>query len=233
MTPTRGPIAWLGGTLIAIGAVILALAANAAIGVTHPFLVCYPTVLLSVWVGGPIASLVTTFLLASAATYFWLPPYGFAVSGESDAIALFVFIGVGIVISGLAVAGQGAPTPLAGLRRETDHSQKASDTGSDRLHAVADALRTSEVLIRVRKRADRCEHPDKERTISRRADKMRAQSSIWIPPSQRAACDTCGHPITPRDIAYEIAAAGYDICIDRACYQRLIAAVESGGLRLS
>jgi len=202
----------------------------------RPFFVCYPAVLLSVWLGGPIASLVTTFLLAAAATYFWLPPHGFAVSEESDAIALFAFIGVGITISGFAVSIQ--RTPLTALDRDAaDDASKTQGTatGDNRLHAVADALRTCEVLIFVRKRAEKPEQAAAERqTISRPvALNVRARSSIWIAPSNGTACDTCGHPIKARDIAYEIVAADHDICIDRACYQRLIAAVESGALRLN
>jgi len=50
--------------------------------------------------------------------------------------------------------------------------------------------------------------------------------SIWTAPSDGTACDTCGQAIKTRDTAYEIVAAGHDMCLDRACYQRLIAAVE-------
>src|SRR5215472_7868578 len=149
-----GPVAWLCGTGIAIGAVMLSLAVNPTLGLKHPFLVSYPAVLVSAWVGGPIASLLTTFLLAAAATYFWLPPvYALAVSDEGDAIALFVFMGVGAVISGLAVAAQRGPTHLAARHRQADSGPNAPRTDDQRLHAIADALRTSEVLIFVRKRA--------------------------------------------------------------------------------
>jgi len=228
-----GPVAWLRGTGIAIGAVLLSLAINPTLGLKHPFLLCYPAVLLSVWVGGPIASLVTTFLLAVGATYFWLPPiYGLAVSDEGDAIALFIFLGVGAVISGLAVALQRTPTHWTALHREADEGPKARDTSGDHFHAVAEALRTSEVLIFVRKRAERPEKSVERQPITRLAAvDVPVRSSIWIAPSDGTACDTCGQSIKAREIAYEIVAAGHDICIDRACYQRLIAAVENG-LRL-
>jgi len=227
------PVAWLRGIGIAIGAVMLSIAINPTLGLKHPFLVSYPAVLLSAWVGGPIASLVTTFLLAVAATYFWLPPiYGLAVSDEGDAIALFVFMGVGAVITGLAVAVQRIPTRLTALHRGADEGPKARDASSDHLHAVAEALRTSEVLIFVRKRAARPEQSVEREPITRMAAvDVPIRSSIWIAPSDGTVCHTCGQSIKARDIAYEIVAAGHDICIDRACYERLIAAVEHG-LRL-
>jgi len=226
-----GAVAWLGGIGIAAVAVLLSLAVNPTFGLQHPFLISYPAVLLSAWVGGPIASLVTTFLLAVAATYFWLPPvYALAVSDEGDAIALFVFMGVGAVISGLAVAVQRRPTHFAALHRHADGGPNARTTDDERFNAVADALRTSEVLIFVRKRAEK---PEPQATRPRAPVDVRAQSSIWIAPTEGTACDTCGEPIKPRDVAYEIVAAGYDMRLDRACYQRLIAAVEHGSLRLS
>ena len=226
---------WLYGTAIAIVAILWILAANARFGLKHPFLICYPAAILSAWIGGPIASLVTTFLLAVAAAYFWLPPdYAFAVSDEGDAIALFVFMGVGAVISGVAVALQRSrdrTNYLGTLDRDAHHSpSRAQDTVADaRLRGVAEALRTAEVLIHVRKRT---QQPEQGAGNRRARFNVRARSSIWIAPSERTACDTCGHPIKARDIAYEIVAAGYDLCIDRACYQRLITAVEHGNLRL-
>jgi len=230
-----GPVAWLRGIGIAIGAVLLSLAINPTLGLKHPFLVSYPAVLVSAWVGGPIASLLTTFLLAAAATYFWLPPlYGLAVSDEGDAIALFVFLGAGAVITGLAIAFQRTATRLTAFHREADEGPNARDTSSDHLQAVAEALRTSEVLIFVRKRAERPEQSAERKPITRLAAvDVPVRSSIWIAPTDRTMCDTCGQSIPARDIAYEIVAAGHDICIDRACYQRLIAAVESGALRLN
>lgn len=228
-----GSVAWLRGTGIAIGAVMLSLAVNPTLGLKHPFLVAYPAVLLSAWVGGPIASLFATFLLSAAAAYFWLPPiHELAVSDEGDAIALFVFMGVGSIITGVAVALQRTPTHLTALHREADEGPKARDTSSDHVQAVAEALRTSEVLIFVRKRAERPEQSVEREPITRLAAvDVPVRSSIWIAPSDGTACDTCGQSIEARDIAYEIVAAGHDICIDRACYQRLIAAVEHG-LRL-
>jgi hypothetical protein len=47
---------------------------------------------------------------------------------EGDAIALFVFMGAGAVISGLAVAVQRAPKRLTALNREADDRPKTPDT---------------------------------------------------------------------------------------------------------
>jgi hypothetical protein len=224
-----GPFPYLRGAGIAVFALILRLALNPILGMKFPFLVSYPAVLLSAWLGGPISAAVTTFLLTVATAYLWLAPlYSFAIDDQADAVALFVFLGVGALVSGAAVAARRAPEHAATQPSgEAENGLKARDT--DRLHAVADALRTSEVLISVHKRPATPEHD----TIGPRAPAdVRAQSSIWIAPSEGTACDTCGQRIEARDIAYEIVAGGQDLCVDRTCYQRLIAAVEHGSLRL-
>jgi len=192
---------------VAIVAVILCVALNLPLGTLVRFLAFYPVVLLSAWVGGPIAGVITALMLAAATAYFWLPPlYSLAVSDQRDAIALFVFLAVGL-ISCFAV----------GNRRPRE---QAPIQGSDeRLHAVAEALRTAEVLISVHKRDETFKDP-------------RVTSCVWIAPSEGTACATCGQPIKTGDIAYEIAAAGHDMCIDRTCYQRLMAIVEHGSLRV-
>jgi K+-sensing histidine kinase KdpD len=223
-------VPYLRGTGIAIVAVVLRLALNPILGTTFPFLVSYPAVFLSARVGGPISAVVTTFLLTVTTPYFWLAPlHSFAIADEGDAIALFIFMGVGAVITGLAAAVQRAPRHLSALHGEADDAPNARNTADARLHAVADALRTSEVLIFVRKRAEK---PEQEAMSPRAHVDVRARSSIWIAPSEGTACDTCGQPIKAQDIQYEIVAAGHDMCIDRVCYQRLIAAVEHGSLRL-
>ena len=224
---------YLLGSGIAIVAVILRLALDPSLGSEGRFLVSYPAVVLSAWVGGPISSVVTTFLLTVATAYFWLPPtHSLAIGNEGDAFALFVFMGVGAVITGLTIAVQRAPTHLTPLHREADNGPKVRDTADERLRAVADALRMSEVLIFVRKRAEKPEQAGEQQARSRLAAvDVGARSSIWIAPSEGTTCDTCGQSINTRDIAYEIVAADHDMCIDRRCYQRLIAAVEYGGFR--
>jgi len=225
---------YLLGSGITVAAVILRLALDPPLGSQVRFLVFYPAVVLSAWIGGPISSVVTTFLLAVATAYSWLPQtYSFAVSDEGDAIALFLFIGIGAAITGLTVAIQHAPTRFAPLHREADDDPKVRDTADERLRAVADALRMSEVLIFVRKRAEKPEPAFEQQARSRpTAVDVGARSSIWIAPSEGTTCDTCGQSINARDYAYQIVAADHDMRIDRRCYQRLLAAVETGGLRL-
>jgi len=224
-----GPLAYLRGTGIAIVALVVRLALNPILGIKFPFIVSYPAVLVSAWLGGPISAVVTTFLLMVATAYLWLPPlYSFAIDEQADAIALFAFLGVGALVSGAAIVARRAPEdPATQPSGEAENGRKARDTD---LHVVAEALRTSEVLIFVHKRTASIE----QEAISPRVPlDVRAQSSIWIAPSEGTVCGACGQPIQAREIAYEIVAAGQDLCIDRACYQRLIAAVEHGSLRLA
>ncbi len=127
------------------------LALNPILGIKFPFIVSYPAVLVSAWLGGPISAVVTTFLLMVATAYRWLPPlYSFAIDEQADAIALFAFLGVGALVSGAAIVARRAPEdPATQPSGEAENGRKARDTD---LHVVAEALRTSEVLIFVHKR---------------------------------------------------------------------------------
>ena len=62
----------------------------------------YPAMMASSWLGGFWPGMVTTLLCAVAAAYRWMPPvFSFAAADVGDGIALVLFVGIGLVISGL------------------------------------------------------------------------------------------------------------------------------------
>jgi PAS domain S-box-containing protein len=71
-------------------------------GLKLPLILFFPAVMISGWIGGFGPGLVTTLLGAAATDYFWMAPVGsFAVADSADALALLVFVGVGILMSAL------------------------------------------------------------------------------------------------------------------------------------
>src|SRR6266700_2836745 len=67
-----------------------------------PFITFYPGVMLTAWLGGFGPGLLTTFLSAALADYFWLsPPFAFGISDNaaSDIASLLLFVTMGTLIS--------------------------------------------------------------------------------------------------------------------------------------
>ncbi len=72
-----------------------------------PFITFYPGVMLTAWLGGFGPGLLTTFLSAALADYFWLsPPFAFGISDNaaSDIASLLLFVTMGTLISVLSEA---------------------------------------------------------------------------------------------------------------------------------
>jgi PAS domain S-box-containing protein len=73
-----------------------------AVGLTPPFILFYPTIILIVLLAGGGPGLLATFLSAAVASYFFLEPLNsFAVRNPSDIFALVLFVVMGIAISGI------------------------------------------------------------------------------------------------------------------------------------
>ena len=90
----------------AIAAAVLAVALRRMLdpvwGDKYPFILFFPAIALSAWLGGLRPGLLTTLLCFAAAEYFWIPPFGsWAVDNPSDVVALLVLSMVGVLISGL------------------------------------------------------------------------------------------------------------------------------------
>ena len=90
---------------IAVAAVALALAIRHAVGTgfgpSVPYVQFYPAIFLAAWFGGLGPALVATGLATAAASYFALPPDGFAVESSADQLSLGVFASTGVLIAWL------------------------------------------------------------------------------------------------------------------------------------
>ena len=90
--------------LIAVGAAVVAtllrLGLDPAWESGLPYITFFPAIMLSAWLGGVGPGIVTTALSALAAAFFWIQPVrAFRLAGPSEWLGLFVFVGVGVVIS--------------------------------------------------------------------------------------------------------------------------------------
>ncbi len=74
-------------------------------GTDLPFITFFPAVMASAWFGGFGPGLTTTVLSMAAASYFWVAPrYTLRVSDPRDAVAMAMFLFIGLFMSGLTEA---------------------------------------------------------------------------------------------------------------------------------
>jgi PAS domain S-box-containing protein len=110
-------------------ATLVRLALDPIWGFKVPYILFYPTILVSGWFGGVGPGVVATILSATAAAYFWLePPHSWAIANPSDIIGLAAFIAVGVAISAISEAWRRQTNRVASLlRSERDaHAQVAA-----------------------------------------------------------------------------------------------------------
>jgi PAS domain S-box-containing protein len=90
----------------AVGVVVLAMAVRSwleGFGPMPPFIIFYPAVLLVASFAGGGPGMLSTFLAVLAADYWYFPPVGsFTINSPSDAFALGIFGGSGLLLSVLA-----------------------------------------------------------------------------------------------------------------------------------
>src|ERR687884_438239 len=84
---------YLAATGITAAAVGLRILLEPLWGTSAPFVLLYPAVMLSAWIGGLGPGLLATGLGAAAAQYFWFGPYrSFGVPSLADAALLCLFL---------------------------------------------------------------------------------------------------------------------------------------------
>ena len=100
-----------------------------------PYITLFPAIMVSAWVGGFGPGLLTTFLAALGAAYFWLPPLrSLWIIDPGEWLGLVVFMVVGTVISGLNEAWRRGTVALA------DSEQRLAVT----LASIGDAVLTTD-----------------------------------------------------------------------------------------
>jgi K+-sensing histidine kinase KdpD len=96
--PTRYAIA----VAAAAGGLLLRLTLDPVWGGQLPYITLFPAIMVSAWVGGLGPGLLTTFLAALFAAYFWVPPLrSLWITDPGEWLGLSIFVAVGVVISGL------------------------------------------------------------------------------------------------------------------------------------
>jgi hypothetical protein len=92
-------------TATVVVAVVLRELLDPVWGPKLPLLTFYPAVMVAAWFGGLGPGLFATVASAAAAKYFWLAPvHSLTVSNVGDLIALVLFVGFGVLMSGLTEA---------------------------------------------------------------------------------------------------------------------------------
>src|SRR6266446_6131526 len=136
----------------AVSATAIALALRAAAtplwGVALPFIFFYPAIMLSAWLGWFGPGVVTTFLCAAAAVSPSLSPgSGLRADNLADATALLVFMGNGLLISGLTGALRLARARLAAQVRELEADTEALEHGEMAQARLAAIVQSSDDAI--------------------------------------------------------------------------------------
>ena len=100
---------YLPALLFVFAATGVKLLAFRSLGQEQPFTFFYAAIAASAWAGGFGAGLLATFLASMTARYFFLDPrYSFTVSSVVNAERVFLFVGEGILVSGLSGKYAGA-----------------------------------------------------------------------------------------------------------------------------
>src|SRR5688572_5038965 len=129
--PTRYAIA----VAAAAGGLLLRLTLDPVWGGQLPYITLFPAIMVSAWVGGLGPGLLTTFLAALFAAYFWVPPLrSLWITDPGEWLGLSIFVAVGVVISGLNETWRRGTVALA------DSEQRLAVT----LERIGDAVLTTD-----------------------------------------------------------------------------------------
>jgi PAS domain-containing protein len=121
--------------LISVGALGLRLWLGFVLGPTLPFVLFYPAIALSAFVGGLGPGVLSTFLCALAGEYFLIEPRGsFGVASTGDAIGLVIFGLVGVLISAL----------FEGRRHNAQRAHRSEERLRLTLLSISDAVITTD-----------------------------------------------------------------------------------------
>ncbi|HLF96067.1 MAG TPA: PAS domain S-box protein [Methylococcaceae bacterium] len=95
------------------------------------WLLFYPAVFCSSWIGGPFAGLIATVLSTALAWWFFIPPeYGFSKADPESIVSAAVFVGMGILFSH-------GHARLRQATQQAAESREAAHDANDRLQVAA------------------------------------------------------------------------------------------------
>ena len=96
------PARYVIAVAVAAAALVFRLALEPVWGEQLPYITLFPAIMVSAWLGGLGPGLLTTFLTALGAAYFWVPPLrSLRITDPGELLGLSVFVVVGAVISAL------------------------------------------------------------------------------------------------------------------------------------
>jgi PAS domain S-box-containing protein len=106
-----------------------------------PLLMFMFPVFLAAWYGGLGPGLLATVLCAAAGTFYFITPHhSFAVERNSDLVRLAIFVGQGLLISGICGA-------LHRARRQAETGQALLAESERRFHLLAGAVREYAIFM--------------------------------------------------------------------------------------
>ena len=112
------------------------LALNPLFGHRTAFILFFPALVFSAWVGGWAGGLVALALSAAAAIYFINPTHALLITGRSDQITLLVFIAVGVGVSAISSAQRKSHLDAEKAAEEARHSMVALRESEARKTAI-------------------------------------------------------------------------------------------------
>jgi len=123
------------------------------VGYRFPLITFYPTVMLAAWFGGIGPGLTATVLSIALVDQIWLSPLrASGLSNTGDPVALLLFFGVGVAISGFSESLHRSAAREASARRDAEHREAALRDSERRLR---DALAGEQVARRDAEDANR------------------------------------------------------------------------------
>ena len=167
---------------------LVRLALTPLVGHRVAFIMFFPALVFSAWVGGWMGGLTALALSAMAASWFISPAHSLLVAGRTDQITLVVFVIVGLSVSALSSAQQQASRRAEDAADEARRSILALQDSETRKSAILEAALDCIITMD----AEGCVvdfNPAAEATFGRRAADVAGQpiAETIVPPSLRDA----------------------------------------------
>jgi signal transduction histidine kinase len=128
---------WVAIAMVAVATTIRC-ALNPLLGNSFPWLLFYPTVLLSAWYGRLLAGLIATLLSIAITLFLWIEPiYSFRIQSVAEWVSVLTFAAMSLLISVLAESSHRATAAEQAQRREREAERRFFESA---LASITDAV---------------------------------------------------------------------------------------------